>query len=181
MSVRAIKRLFVGTLLLAMSCSIGSRQAKADGSPETMDLSAIGSGPNGSESINGTFQFNPTNGTFSDGNLVGSGLISETWTFGTEAGTAEPGVGAGYYSLSLSNLLGSQGDNLFFVMLVSASGGDIPPNAGGGGPNLFSIDSWSGQITPGSTVVTPEPSSLLMLIAGILVLLITATQKAKSL
>lgn len=177
MKVRSMKRWFVGTLLVLVSCSFASRQAKADGSPETMDLTALGSGPNGNENVTGTFQFNPTTGTFSSGYLSGSGLISETWSFGTEAGT---NAGGGYYSLALQGFTGSQGDDLFFVMLVNSAGGYIPPNGGGGGPNLFSIDSWTGRITD-PVVSTPEPSSLILVAAGFILILVITTQKTRSL
>jgi hypothetical protein len=181
MKVRLVKQLFVGSLLFLVSCSFGTRQAKADGTSETMDLTSIGSGPNGNEDVTGTFLFNPTTGTFSDGHLTGTGLISETWTFGTEAGTAQPGVGTGYYSLALQGFTGSQGDDLFFVMLVDGSGGYIPPNGGGGGPNLFSIDSWTGQITDPGAAAVPEPSSFLLLVVGSLLLFVIAARKAVSL
>jgi len=158
----------------------------ADSVPITMSIVAGGSGPgpNGvgdvSETITGTFEFDPTTASMSEIVLFGSGIVSEYWDFGPVFGT--PLTLLGYDSFGWSGNVGSQGDVLNFAAIVSPNGGFVP--AGGGEPllsgsavtsNLRLLDSWGGTITP-----APEPTSFVLYGMGLAAFLILALLKRAS-
>jgi hypothetical protein len=152
----------------------------------TMQVNAFGNGPSGSESITGTFQFDPATGTVSNGSFVGTGLVSESWTFGPMAGSLVPGSSdlpfgvqptGSEYVYNRGSVVGSLGDTLPFGWVLDAAGlgGFIPPGGGViGNASVGYTDSFGGDfIVPVKAATAPEPPPwMLILVGGVVILAI---------
>jgi hypothetical protein len=155
-------------LILLLLLLAGVQTVRAD--EITMSVSIIGLGEIGSESITGTFQFNPAADVVSDGSMFGTGLSTETWSFGTFAGYPVPGQMVQSYNddlFSFGVVYGSNGDQLPLQVVldpVNPANSFVPISGSG----QFEADGWFGTVTP---VTTPEPPSFLLLGAGLLVLI----------
>jgi hypothetical protein len=171
-----LRQLVIATsILLIFILGVGLQSAKADSTSIIMDVTAGGSGPlipgTVTETITGTFGFNPTTGTIFNVLLYGTESVvqdgtelqySEYWTFGPLSCSNQCSyISGGNDVFSLAGEVGSLGDVLEFAFVLNPSGSFVP--AGGGGAirpgsaateQLNALDSWDGTITP--VVVTPE-------------------------
>jgi hypothetical protein len=166
----------VGLVLLIGLFLAGLQPLMAD--EITMQVNAFGNGPAGSESITGTFQFDSTTGIVSNGSFVGTGLISESWTFGPVAGSfatgssdLPPGVQptGGRYVYNGGSIVGSLGDTLPFSWVLDAGGvgGFIPPGGGViGDASVGYTDSFGGDFIVPTRATTPEPPVWLLILVG---------------